>query len=190
MEGGSAIKRLLTVTTCMTLAAVGCTSQGAHPRDATSFSSVRPWSAPTSVAAPSGYPPAIYVGPLTTPRHDAVGDVDLGVPLATDIPRIAVAQAYAVCAQGEPGCTRDKGPTITLALVTTPNAGQANSDGSITPTMNHSLAYVLTWDGVGCPMGGPAGASFNPTPQSGCTAVNYVDANTGQSVYAYDGGPR
>ncbi|HEY8728107.1 MAG TPA: hypothetical protein VIL94_00885, partial [Acidothermaceae bacterium] len=99
-------------------------------------------------------------------------------------------QAYAVCAQGSPGCTPLKGPTITLALVTTPNAGNANSDGSIAPLLNHSLTYVLTWDDVECPVGGPAGASLNPTPQSGCTAVNYVDANTGQSVYAYDGGSR
>jgi hypothetical protein len=181
------MKTARAVAVCLAFVAAGCASQDAHPRDAASLSSVSPPLAAASVAAPNGYPPATYVGPLATPRHDAVGDVDLDVPLATDIPRISVVQAYAVCAQGEPGCTRDKGPTITLALVTTPNTGQANSDGSITPTMSRSLAYVLTWNDVGCPMGGPAGASHDTTPRYGCTAVNYVDANTGQSAYAYDG---
>ena len=87
------------------------------------------------------------------------------------------------CAKAAPGCTPLKGPTITLALVTSPQTpAPQNSDGSLTPLMNRSLTYVLTWDGCRARSVRPAGASNRrPTSASTCTTVNYVDANTGQT---------
>jgi len=181
------MKTTRAIAACLAFAAAGCASQDAHPRDAASLSSVSPPAASASVTAPSGYPPPTHVGVLATPSHDPVAGVDLAVPLTTDVPRISFTQAYAVCAQG--GCTQTKGPTITLALVTSPQTGQQNADGSLTPLMNRSLTYVLTWDDVQCPLSaGPAGASHDTTPRYGCTARNFVDANTRQSVYSYEGG--
>ena len=187
------MKTARAVAVCLAFVAAGCASQDAHPRDAASLSSVSPSSvsppsASASVAAPSGFPPPTHVGVLATPSHDPVAEVDLAVPLATDVPRISFTQAYAVGAPG-PGGTPTKGPTITLALVTSPQTGHQNADGSLTPLMNRSLTYVLTWDDVQCPLSaGPAGASHDTTPRYGCTAGNFVDANTGQSVYSYEGG--
>ena len=189
------MKTARAVAVCLAFVAAGCASQDAHPRNAVRLSSVGPSSSvsPSSsanpstsapVVAPSGYPPPAHVGVLATPSHDPVAEVDLAVPLATDVPRISFTQAYAAGAPWGPGGTPTKGPTITLALVTSPQTGQQNADGSLTPLMNRSLTYVLTWDGLPC--GAPAGpASYDPTRL--CTYGTFVDANTGQDMFSYDG---
>jgi len=185
------MKTARAVAVCLAFTAAGCASQDAHPRNAVRLSSVSPSSSTSpppstsaSVAAPSGYPPPNHVGVLATASHDPVAEVDLAVPLATDVPRISFTQAYAAGAPWGPGGTPTKGPTITLALVTSPQTGQQNADGSLTPLMNRSLTYVLTWDGLPC--GAPAGpASYDPTRL--CTYGTFVDANTGQDLFSYDG---
>jgi len=183
------VKTARVVAAFLAFAATGCASQSAHLGTGTSPSaSASPSASSSSVAvpvvAPSGYPPPAHVVVLATPSHDPVSDVDLAVPSASDVPRISFTQAYAACTQADADCARAKGPTITLALVTSPQAGQQNADGSLTPLMNRSLTYVLTWDGLQCPA--PAGpASYDPTRL--CTYGTFVDANTGRVVFSYDG---
>jgi len=152
----------------------GCTASG-HAASRTASLSV--------VAAPSGFLPPT-ASRLRTPEHLAIADVDLAVPSAVQVPTLSFDQAYAECAT-EGSCVRDSAPTMVLVLVTTPNSGSNNTDGSVRPLLNRMLAYVLTWTKIRClPAGGDVGAT--PRPQN-CTFYDFIDAATGKFVYGADG---
>jgi hypothetical protein len=110
--------------------------------------------------------------------------IALDVPAAGAVATITPTQAYVDSCTRDGACDKGSAPTIQLAVVTDPNAGQALADGSITPVMDHTLAYVLTWTNVPC---APAGAAVGATPTpTTCTLLDFVDANTGKTLYGLD----
>jgi hypothetical protein len=164
------------------LAVAGCAAAG-RPAGGTATSQAPNASA---VAAPSGFLPPTSASRLGAPEHLANADVDLNVPSAAQAPTLSFSQAYAQCGTAEVSCVRGLAPTIILALVTTPNAGADNADGSTQPLLNRRLAYVLTWTNVPCvPVGAVVGAT--PTPQK-CTVNDFIDAATGKFLYGAEGG--
>jgi hypothetical protein len=110
--------------------------------------------------------------------------ITFDLPAAGAVATITPNQAYVDSCTRDGACDKGSAPTIQLAAVTDPDAGQASVGGSITPVMDHTLVYVLTWTNLPClPAGAPVGAT--PTPTT-CTLVDFVDANTGKTLYGLD----
>jgi hypothetical protein len=107
--------------------------------------------------------------------------ITLGVPAAGAVATITPNGAYVDSCSSDGVCDKGSAPTIQLAVVTDPNGGQVSVGGSMAPVMDYTLAYMLTWTNVPCaPAGAPVGAT--PTPTT-CTLVDFVDANTGKTLY-------
>lgn len=107
--------------------------------------------------------------------------ITLGVPEVGAVAAITPNAAYVDSCSTDGVCDKGSSPTIQLAVATDPNAGQDSVGGSLTPVMDHTLAYVLTWTNVPC---APAGARVGATPTpTTCTLVDFVDANTGKTLY-------
>ena len=158
---------------------------GCAPGQSTSGNAASQAASAPAMSAPSGFLPPTATSRLRTPEHLAVADVDLSVPSATQVPTLSFDEAYAECGTAEVSCVRDIAPTMILALVTTPNSGSDNADGSIRPLLNRALAYVLMWTNVPCvAVGSVVGAT--PTPQK-CTMTEFIDAATGKFLYGADG---
>lgn len=133
---------------------------------------------------PPGFAPATSFRRLTVPEIMPAAGITPDVPAAGAVATITPTQAYVDSCTTDGVCDKGSAPTIQLAVVTDPNSGQAAAGGSLTPVMDHTLAYVLTWTNVPCaPAGAPVGAT--PTPTT-CTLVDFVDANTGKTLYGLD----
>jgi hypothetical protein len=105
------------------------------------------------------------------------------------VPTVGAAAAYASCRTDQLArCATDKGPTITLALVSTDVGGRVRADGSVRRVLDGSPAWILTWAGLTCfPVsGGPAVSSAAPEAASAaaypCTRTSLVDATSGRWV--------
>ena len=142
-----------------------------------------------SSAGPSGLAPAIFVGPLTQElRYE-----NAGFHLRPPDDKTASAtwtQAYDTCLTGGAICEPSIAPTIALALVTAPNSGKTQSDGSTKLLLDDTLAYVITYVGAPCrPTGGsdPLSATTTVSPTLTCTVLNFVSAADAKVIYSFQG---
>lgn len=94
---------------------------------------------------------------------------------------LSMCRTVATCGQG------DAGPTISLALITTPSSGTARADGTLVPDMNKTLGYVMVWGNQGCmprrqlPSAGIA-QTAQPALSSNCTRITVIDDVSGKYV--------
>ena len=165
------------------MAAGGCAAPGPTtsllPADATS---------PPQAAAAAAKGPR-YLGPLTSPITYAGGDFEL-VPPGHAVPRKPWTVSLAVCRDSRSRCVEQgHAPTITLARATSPHAGTSRRDGSVKPSMDATLVYVVHWTGLRCMPAGPGPAPGTTRTQrtpSPCDALRFVDADTGTELYGED----
>ena len=144
----------------------------------------------TSMSSNAVDPPATYNGAVTTSYSLHSGQVLIDAPRTGDAASVTWQTALDVCADGSGVCASDVPATISLARVTTLNAGQTNSDGSSTLLINDALTYVITWSGTKCSLvGGPKlhASSTQTAAPSTCTLVDFVSASTGKYDYALQG---
>ena len=130
---------------------------------------------------------AVYVGPITADDSDPDTGVSLTVPPAHSKPTVAWQQAVAQCFSGTGICNRAGGTIrVSLAVGYNPQSGEALPNGSINPTMNHDLVYVLQPLGRCAPTGGSP-ASTPPSTYPSCTALSFIDAHTGAGATSISG---
>lgn len=128
-----------------------------------------------------------YLGPLTRTTVTAGTSLLLRPPGATAA-HVTPAQAlHGLCIQNStpsPCTTAVEKPDITLALLTTPNTGHVRADGTIRPSVDNVLSYVISWHHIACPVtGGPAprgSLQASKPAQTWCTFTDAVDATTGK----------
>ncbi|HEX8095260.1 hypothetical protein [Jatrophihabitans sp.] len=147
-------------------------------------------SAGASSASPSPLPPATFVGPLTRELRYKNAGFDLRPPGGRTA-SASWAQAYATCLTGAAICDRSIAPTIALALVTDPNSGQTQPDGSTKLLLEDTLAYVITYVGVPCRATGGLNPisprrTASPAPVR-CTVLNFVSAADANVIYSFQG---
>jgi hypothetical protein len=138
---------------------------------------------------PSQLPHADFLGPITAPVEYKNVNINLDPPSATAHAAISPDAAYAKCLTPDAECQTNLNPTITLALVTTPKAGTRSADGSISPLMDHQLAYIIEYDQATCTKSGPPVVSNTAPPHSEmivyiCSVLNFVNADTGRVEYS------
>jgi hypothetical protein len=110
---------------------------------------------------PGGHAQASFEGTLATSvDYDSVG-IHLRPPTAFQAAGTARSwsDALATCDTVDAVCPTDRSGTIVLAVVSS-------------PTLQPTLAYVMTWTGIPCSPAGPGPTS------SVCTYISIVDANT------------
>jgi hypothetical protein len=133
---------------------------------------------------------ADYFGPIGRDYSDPNTGISLSVPPADATATIAWRQAVAQCFSAAGICSRAGGTIrVSLAVGYNPRSGEALPDGSIDPTMNHDLVYVLAQTLGSCaPVGGgPSGAKTPPSTSPPCTALSFIDAHTGRGLSAVSG---
>jgi hypothetical protein len=125
-----------------------------------------------------------YLGPIPHSEYDAETTVSLSVPPTSDQPGISWQKAAANCFTSAGICARGEGQVrISLAVGYYPNSGETEPDGSIDPTMNHVLVYVLAQNMGPCASAGPGPGARYPS----CTALTFTDAHTGGGRAAMSG---
>lgn len=142
---------------------------------------------PARTTGASPAPAFIYLGPQREHEVFAPGEFVYDPPPEDARPAISPATAFALCVSW--ACVAHQTAHITLAEVTTPNAGDMDSAGAITPLIDHDLTYVLTWSGVPChPLGGDAVNAARLQAQTYvCTNVVLIRATTGAVAYGVSG---
>jgi hypothetical protein len=131
---------------------------------------------------------ADYLGPIVRAYSDPNTGISLSVPPADATATIAWQQAVVQCFSGAGICDRANGTIrVSLAIGFNPQSGGALPDGSIDPTMNHDLVYVLAQTQGSCAPVGPAGTNTPPSTYPSCTALSFIDAHTGRGVGAVSG---
>lgn len=81
----------------------------------------------------------------------------------------------------------DAGPTISLALITTPGSGTARADGTLVPDMTKTLGYVMVWENQTCmprrqlPSAGTTQTDQTALP-SDCTRITVIEDVSGRYV--------
>jgi hypothetical protein len=178
----------MTVAAVLIAAVVTATLSIAGGRGSTSRSV--PAASPTTSAPPAAAPR--YLGPVTSTSGAATNALQLPPP-GEATPKLGWLEAYAsMCAQGA-RCDLAGSASVVLAFVTTPGQGKVRPDGSVVPTVQHELSYVVTWTGLlDCPPLGHAMVQW-PTPsmeptrtRRTCVDTRVVDANTGTPIgYEY-----
>lgn len=155
----------------VSLTCASCASSGS--------ASERPRSPASSTA--SHRPAFKDEGRLTAPVTYASGTI-LKPPLAADRAAITPLDAYnAVCSNAV--CAAQNPPSVVLARVTDLDFGTAEDDGSIKPTMDRRLVYVLRFDGQTCLPAGQLPGRPAPTPVA-CSTIDFIDAGSGKFIYA------
>jgi len=133
---------------------------------------------------------ADYLGPIARDYSDPNTGISLSVPPTDAKATVAWQQAVAQCFSGAGICNRAGGTIrVSLAIGYNPQSGEALPDGSIDPTMNQDLVYVLAQTVGPCaPVGGgPSGTNTPPSTYPSCTALSFIDAHTGRGVSAVSG---
>ncbi len=187
------MKRLFVLLALGVVLLAGC-GRG-HPRaaDQTSSDPAPSQSAPPSAAhvvvkGSHGQPDGVYVGPMAEAATLDHGGLILKPPARSDTPMASPETAYETCLSGESLCGSKTGPTISLAVVTTPSAGTAGPSGTVVPLIDNELVYVMTWTDYQCVPAGPVrpSGSGSEKPQT-CTVLNFISAATGKTLYSADG---
>jgi hypothetical protein len=171
---------IIGLVTALSLAS--CASNRPNTEQAVSVAAAAGTETPT--AEPSTLPPAQFAGNITAPttNHDTGFTLD---PPGDSSPTVSWQSAYATCLTGNSICDPSLAPTISLAKVTDPNSGTANAGGSISPILDHSLVYVITYTGVPCkPAGGIPGSDPSAPDSYSCTVENFVSAADGSVIYS------
>ena len=146
----------------------------------------------TPAQAPTGSPSST-TGVTQTRLTTTVRYTDAGIilepPPADAAPVTTAQQALAECATGHIVCEPSATPSVQLALVTLTNTGTAGPDGTLVPAATKQLVWAMTWTGVTCsasagPVGQP-GRSVTKDPN--CTTLTFIDAHTGNELYAASG---
>jgi hypothetical protein len=147
-------------------------------------------SAGASLASPLALAPATFVGALTQELHYENTGFDLRPP-GGQTATATWTQAYDNCLTGDAICDPSISPTIALALVTDPNSGEAQPDGSMKLLLDDTLSYVITYVGVPCrPTGGidplSPESTAAPAPVT-CTVLNFISAADAKVIYSFQG---
>lgn len=177
------------VLTCLVICAAGLVAACASSSPPSAERSAsRPSIQSTSRSSPAG--PFRYLGPVSAATTLDGGDIRLVAPRAGAAARVSPQTAFAVCARtGQGVCNTSSTAIMTLAMVTTTAAGTAGPNGSIHPLINNALTYVIEWTGVQCTAsGGPPRPSGAPSPTVTvrlCHLVDFVSADTGEYLYAF-----
>ncbi len=131
---------------------------------------------------------AEYLGSIAGDYSDPNSGISLNVPPADAKATVAWQQAVAQCFSGAGICNREGGTIrVSLAVGYNPQSGKALPDGSIDPTMNHDLVYVLAQTLGPCAPVGPSGTNSPPSTHPSCNALSFIDARTGRGVSAVSG---
>lgn len=192
--------RLLpTLAICVALAA-GCGTSKASVRATSGRSQAVPSDTPTIHSAGSATATtsstidlgitADYLGPIARDYSEPNTGISLSVPPVDAKATVPWQQAVARCFSDAGICNRAGGTIrVTLAIGYNPQSGEALPDGSIDPTMNQDLVYVLAQTlGPCAPVsGGPSGENAPPSTYPSCTALSFIDAHTGRGVSAVSG---
>jgi len=131
-----------------------------------------------------------YLGPIARDHSDPNTGISLSVPPADAKATVPWQQAVAQCFSGAGICNRAGGTIrVSLAIGYNPQSGEALPDGSIGPTMNQDLVYVLVQTLGSCAAvgGGASGTNTPPSTYATCTALSFIDAHTGRGVSAVSG---
>ncbi len=172
--------RLAMVIPIVIVLVVGCGS----PAGPAIGSTIAPAATTASTDTPALSGAASYVGPI--PRAVSYGDtgITLALPPNGANPSVSWQSAISNCST----CAAGAPVSVSFAVATELQAGQANPDGSITPVMDETLVYVLSQSGLKCRAAGPSGAPSSSTGESStCVRLSFVDAQSGKDVYAVDG---
>ncbi len=124
-----------------------------------------------------------YVGPITRAVSYPEAGISLQKPPSSSQPSVSWETAFQSCSTGKARCDAGSSVTISLALATETQAGQANPDGSINPVMDHALVYVISQSGVSCTPVGPARGTTTTFVTYSCTMLNFIDARTDKVLF-------
>lgn len=130
---------------------------------------------------------AVLVSAWLTGCGGAIAEERVGDQLALDSQKVYAALCTPPLATGV--CELDAGgPIVDLARVSAVAPAELDAGGTAHPLMQDRLMLVFTWSGFDC--GGAGGASGprvdgrTPAKAVPCVNRNYVDAQTGEFVYA------
>lgn len=179
VAGGRAV--VLVLVGAAVLAPSSCAAGPGRPAPGDTRASPRPPS-----TAPTGSP---GLHRLRVPGTDPVTGLVLAAPTA--VPRVSLAAVLTRCGTAGAGCV-DRHPDAVLARASSPGGpATLHPDGPVTPDLDLTPVWVLSWYGVRCrpvgPAPGPAVTTAPPgPPERRCTVRVVVDARTGRQVVEAD----
>lgn len=167
----------------------GLAGAGVQPSSGTSATAT---SSPTAAdVTPSAVSTAQYDGAVTQEVNYPGINIDLLPPAPGVAPATSWERAANLCVTPNQRVVcgdYQVAPHVNLATVTTDDGAKINADGSLTPTIDHELMYVLTWvQPCGAPVAGPevpSGVSPPSAVGKTCTFLTLIDATSGQYVLA------
>jgi hypothetical protein len=132
----------------------------------------------------------IYTGSVSSVERWDNGQILVNPVSPGTVGRVSPEQAAFTCApHGLSNCGSKGTGKISLGFATSLSAGTFSSDGTITPTMNHSLVYEMYWKGQECPphvFRVQTSAYIGPATYD-CTYVVWVNANDGTTYFSLSG---
>jgi hypothetical protein len=189
---------LTLVTACGSTSAIQAnTAPRAHgqtpvARTATTSAAAALPAAGSLVHGPKGFPPAVSGGQLARPVANFHGTgLRMDPPPAGQVPSVAAAAAYAVCATERSNpCDRPAGPTMIAALATGIEGGTVRADGSVKPAFDLRLIWTLSWPKEMCilQLEPSPFQSYNSVSEVPCIRTMLVDATTGKYLGTYAAG--
>ena len=169
---------------------MAATSSPSTPTTATRRDSrtARPTSGPDTASTTGFGVTGDYLGPIRRDSLDASTGISLTIPPAKADPAVTWQQAVVQCFAPAGICSRTAGTVrVSLAVGYDPQSGEASPTGSISPTMNHDLVYVLAQTTGPCAPVGPAGPTSPPPTYPSCTSLSFLDAHTGRGAISVSG---
>lgn len=144
-------------------------------------------SSPTSEWAPTQW------SAETADQEYVSAGIQLGPPTSGISPSYSYLQAYAACTSGVAPCPPAT-PTLLLATFSDDQYGTIQSDGSVRPSFQGVLAWVMIWHDQSCLATGVPVVPGQPSPSPGypadsCDQVVFINAQTNQYLVAYTGPP-
>lgn len=186
------VRLLVPLAVCAAIAA-GCGVSKASVRSSLNVSErqsvpAAPTAATTTPSTTDFGVTADYVGAITHDYSDPETGMSLIVPPADATPTVTWQQAVAVCFSGAGMCDRAAGTIrVSMAVGYSPQSGEALPDGSIKPAMNHDLVYVIAQPLGRCAPAGPPGTGTPPSTYRSCTALSFINADTGKAATSVSG---
>jgi hypothetical protein len=142
-----------------------------------------------AAGATSGAPVPTPAVTIPLPRHYG-HDIHLNPPTPDLVPHVSAATAQAACQRGA-ACTKGA-PTTEFVILTADHFGIAGPDGNVIPTYRDNPTWALTWHGTSCMTQGPPpppGSAVDDRWKNACDMVTFIDATTGDYMFAFVGGP-